>query len=120
VKQYSLTHVTAFYNTYRSLHYILENRVQGELVECGCFLGGTTAFMAILRNELGLLKQVYAFDSFAGFPEGSVEAFMGKTVASPQFDNFKSVVMGNLRDSVGSTEGIPPDRGLRGEHNPWI
>jgi O-methyltransferase len=31
---------------------------------------------------------------------------MGKTVALPQFDNFKSVVMGNLRYSVGSTEGI--------------
>jgi O-methyltransferase len=106
VKQYSMAHVTAFYNTYRSLHYISENRIHGELVECGCFLGGMTAFMAILRNELGLLKQVYAFDSFAGFPDGSVDAFLGKTVGGPQYDNFKSSVMLNLRDSVGSLQGI--------------
>jgi hypothetical protein len=39
---------------------------EGEMVECGCFNGGSTAKLSILAKALG--KQLHVFDSFAGLP----------------------------------------------------
>lgn len=38
----------------------------GDLVECGCYAGGSTAKLSILAKLLG--KRLFVFDSFEGFP----------------------------------------------------
>ncbi len=38
----------------------------GDVVECGCYAGGSTAKLSIIARSLG--KQVFVFDSFEGLP----------------------------------------------------
>jgi O-methyltransferase len=103
---YSMVHVGGFYNAFRAMQYIAANKLRGDIVECGCFLGGMTAFLALLRNEFNLENAVLAFDSFSGFPIGSVDAFLGKPVGGPQYNNFKSAVIENIKAAVGSMHRI--------------
>jgi O-methyltransferase len=105
-KLYSMVHVGGFYNAFRGMQYIAANNLLGDIIECGCFLGGMTAFLALLRNEFHLENAVLAFDSFSGFPIGSVDTFLGKPVGGPQYNNFKSVVVENIQAVVGSNDGI--------------
>ena len=44
---YSMVHVTGFYNVYQPLAYIRDNAIPGDLVECGCGLGGVAIFMRL-------------------------------------------------------------------------
>jgi len=46
--------------------------IPGDIVECGVFRGGGTLLMAQTLKELGLNKQIHAFDSFEGMPEATV------------------------------------------------
>ncbi len=43
--------------------------VPGDIVECGCYRGGTGILMALFLEKHGLDKHVHLFDSFAGLPE---------------------------------------------------
>jgi len=40
----------------------------GPVLECGVFQGGTTVFLARLQRELGLSREILAFDTFQGLP----------------------------------------------------
>lgn len=41
--------------------------IPGDVIECGCFLCGTTVLMARYLRERGCNKQIYACDTFRGF-----------------------------------------------------
>lgn len=41
--------------------------VPGDVIECGCYLCGSTVRMARLLQQQGSTKRIYACDSFAGF-----------------------------------------------------
>jgi O-methyltransferase len=43
--------------------------VDGDVVECGSFKGGSGILMALALKQLGLSKRVHLFDSFEGLPE---------------------------------------------------
>ncbi|MFZ0495630.1 MAG: TylF/MycF/NovP-related O-methyltransferase [Methylocella sp.] len=106
VRPYSMVHATGFYNAYESINYLKEANIEGAIVECGCFLGGMTAFMALVRNELRLAHPIYAFDTFEGFPEGSTDSFLGTPVGGPQYANFREAVQENILKVVGSLDRI--------------
>lgn len=38
------------------------------IVECGVYLGGTTIYMALLQEALGITRKIYALDTFEGMP----------------------------------------------------
>lgn len=42
--------------------------VEGVVVECGCYLGGSTANLSLICEALG--RQLIVYDSFEGLPEG--------------------------------------------------
>jgi O-methyltransferase len=42
---------------------------EGDLVECGCFQGGSTAKLSLLAEVVG--RRLLVFDSFAGLPQAS-------------------------------------------------
>jgi O-methyltransferase len=44
----------------------------GDVIECGCFLCGTTVAMARLLQERGSAKRVFACDTFAGFDPAEI------------------------------------------------
>ena len=43
--------------------------LEGDIVDLGCFKGVTTCFMVEVLQELNIDKKVWAYDSFAGFPD---------------------------------------------------
>jgi O-methyltransferase len=45
---------------------LLSMNAEGDLVECGCFTGGSTAKLSILAKLLG--RRLFVFDSFEGLP----------------------------------------------------
>jgi hypothetical protein len=53
---------------YRSVRYVVENNVRGDLVECGCALGGSAALMALTLQRLGANRALWLFDTFEGLP----------------------------------------------------
>ncbi len=50
---------------------VLSLDADGDLVECGCYAGGSTAKLSILAKLLG--KRLFVFDSFEGFPPATLE-----------------------------------------------
>jgi O-methyltransferase len=73
-KKYTLLGVAKFYNIYRSIEYIARNDIDGDIVECGVFLGGSLAAAAEFANHFGIKgRTLWAFDSFEGFPDTGIE-----------------------------------------------
>lgn len=46
---------------------VLSLRCDGDLVECGCYTGGSTAKLSILASITG--RRLFGYDSFAGLPD---------------------------------------------------
>lgn len=50
---------------------------EGAVVECGVFMGGTTVYVGLLQRFLGLVRPIYALDTFAGMPAPTQKDFGG-------------------------------------------
>jgi O-methyltransferase len=46
----------------------LPSDLTGDIVECGCYQGGSTAKLSVIAKKIG--RKVVVFDSFMGLPEG--------------------------------------------------
>jgi hypothetical protein len=75
---------------YRSVRYVVEHNVPGDLVECGCARGGSAALMALTLAQQKAKRNLWLFDTFEGLPAPTVgdpdyeiaELFTGSCVGS--------------------------------------
>lgn len=67
----------------RELKRVINKNVVGDVVEFGCYLGGTSIFIADTLKSIGNTREFYVYDSFAGLPEKT------KQDMSPLGNNFK-------------------------------
>jgi O-methyltransferase len=107
--QFSLLHVTGFYNVYQTMHYIRRNKLPGDLVECGCFLGGVGIFMALLREHLGMTdRTIWLLDTFEGFPHGEADRLIGQDapINAVRFENFLGDVKDNFAHCLVNSDNI--------------
>jgi O-methyltransferase len=113
-KDYSLVHVTGFYNVFQSFHYLAANKLRGNAVECGCFLGGIAMFMGLLRARLDLADmEIILFDTFEGAPVGSTDVVMGAPFVEPcVLPSYRDAVPETIAQVVGSTRGYRFVEGL--------
>jgi hypothetical protein len=113
-KDYSLVHVTGFYNVYQTLNYVARNRIVGNAVECGCFLGGIAKFMGLLRRHLGLgSMEIILFDTFEGPPVGSTDMMFGTKIETPvALPKYRELVPATINEVVGSLDGYRFVEGL--------
>lgn len=96
-KHFSMVHITGFYNIYQSIRYISKNKLPGDIIECGCFLGGCGIFAGLLLDALNDSgRTIYLFDSFEGFPAGEVDYILGKQVKSSRYQNTEQHVRENI------------------------
>ena len=49
-----------------SVKYVVENNIDGEIVECGVWRGGCSIAMAYILKILGSNKKVYLYDTYSG------------------------------------------------------
>ena len=82
VRMYTMTSAERILALCQSVRYLVQNRVPGDIVECGVWRGGS--IMAVLRT-LKLLnacdRRVWLFDTFCGMPTPTARDvdFAGKT-----------------------------------------
>ena len=105
---YSMVHVPGFYNVYQSLAYIRENAIPGDLVECGCALGGVAIFMRLCLTRWGMDRTIHLFDTFVGPPIGSRDTIHGgqELVWSAAMENHRAGTEENIIEATGSLEGF--------------
>lgn len=105
---FSMVHVPGFYNVYQSLNYIRDNSIPGDLVECGCALGGVAIFMRLCLTRWGMDRTIHLFDTFVGPPIGSRDIIHGgqELVWSAAMENHRVGTEQNIIDVTGSLEGF--------------
>lgn len=111
---YSLVHVPGFFNLYQSMRHVAANRIAGDIVECGCFLGGVAIFLGLMRRELGLTeKRIVLFDTFEGPPVGTRDVAFGRpTETTAALPRYRETAQANIARHVGTSEGYDFIEGL--------
>ena len=81
-KDYTMTTIERMYSLYQSMNYIFKNNIQGDLVECGVWKGGSSMLMAFMLQKYGMAdRKLYLYDTFEGMSEPSEfdKTFTGKS-----------------------------------------
>ena len=99
------------------LDYIVENKIDGEIVECGVFKGANCKFICDYLKTKGLEnKKIYLYDTFEGMPSASSEDININTKKNynyylnhkPKSSNLKNYYryenLNNVETNVLSTE----------------
>lgn len=116
--QYCYAEVTTCENTIACTKYIVDNNIEGDLIECGVAGGGQIALMKKTLGNYGKIRNIVAFDSFEGIPYGlegkdTEQAGIGwipdmdgrlvsTGITSHSLDNCKQ----NIIDCTGDAENI--------------
>lgn len=113
-KDFSLLHVTGFYNVWQSMGHLAANRIPGAFVECGCFLGGVAIFAGLCRRHLGLDgMEIILFDTFEGPPVGSSDMMFGQKIETPaKLPDYRRTVEENIASILGDAAGYRFVEGL--------
>ena len=68
-KPYTMTSVEPMFALYGSVKYIIESDIQGSIVVCGVWRGGSTMLIAKMLSNRNLFdRKIYLFDTFEGMP----------------------------------------------------
>jgi O-methyltransferase len=106
-RPYSVLSTERFYNLFTAIRYLAENRIPGDLVECGVLLGGASLAAAMFCDHFGLSgRKHFLFDTFAGFPPNVVETdFAGNSVVLGSARRFRATV-----EALIARSGLDPAR----------
>lgn len=55
------------WSIYQSLKYICNEKIAGDIVECGVYNGNTLSYIGNIINEFNLKKNIWGYDTFDGF-----------------------------------------------------
>jgi hypothetical protein len=94
VLPYTLVGPERINNLYRLARRIEEERIPGDVIECGVCNGGTAAILARFASRSQMDRTVWLFDSFQGMPEvtkedgvaangETAESHIGKEIGDP-------------------------------------
>lgn len=71
-RPYTMLTIEALYDLYQAVRYVAANNVEGDLVECGAFMGGSVFAAAEWAQRFGIPeRRFFLYDTFCGFPEGT-------------------------------------------------
>ena len=97
IKQNTMVSHSCLVTLYQQVRYILENNIEGDLVECGVWKGGCVGLMAQVQKELGSFRDMHIFDSFIGLPKACEKdsyedqlrfGISSKDVIEASYDNY--------------------------------
>ncbi|MET0555779.1 MAG: TylF/MycF/NovP-related O-methyltransferase [Vicinamibacteria bacterium] len=95
VRPHTMLTVEALYEIQRAVRYLVTSGVDGDLVECGVFMGGAVRAATEWAQTAGLApRRFYLYDTFAGFPEGTAAEtdLLGNEVKMYPHPHFRDVV----------------------------
>jgi hypothetical protein len=119
IAAYTMTSVERQISLIHSIRYLVRHRIEGCIVECGVWRGGSSMASALaLIQEGDTGRDVYLFDTFEGMPPPKdVDRRTDGTPARMLLDrdpdrrgwNWAVAAIDEVRQNMGST-GYPPDR----------
>lgn len=66
-KPYTMTSMERMFALYQATHNILDNRLEGDLVECGVWKGGSSLMMALILKSRNISdKTLFLYDTYEG------------------------------------------------------
>lgn len=83
-RPFTQTTVERLYSLYQSCLYVINNKIEGDLVECGVWKGGSSMMMALTFLSKGVTdKTIFMYDTYEGMSEPSEHdvAFDGELAA---------------------------------------
>ena len=66
VSEYTMTSNLRIFALYQSIKYIINNKIEGDIVECGVWKGGSMMLVAKMLKKVNLIKTLYLYDTFEG------------------------------------------------------
>src|SRR5262249_38520210 len=73
-REYTMTSWERLYALYRSVQYVVENRIPGDIVECSVWRGGSMKLSAHVLLALGVTdRNLFLYDTFEGMTEPDPE-----------------------------------------------
>lgn len=93
-RPYTMLTIEALYELYRAVRYLAASRVDGDLVECGTFMGGGVFAAAEWAHQAAMTpRRFFLYDTFGGFPEGTAPEtdFRGSVVKLYTHPDFLAV-----------------------------
>lgn len=90
-KDYTITSKDRMYALYKSVEYIVKNRIPGDVVECGVWRGGSMMLSAFTLLEMNNTeRKLYLYDTFDGMSEPTDKDVDYKGRTAKQFlDRYK-------------------------------
>jgi hypothetical protein len=74
-REYTMTSWERLYVLYKSVQHVVENRIPGDIVECGVWRGGSMKLAAHVLLALGVTdRTLFLYDTFEGMTEPDPEA----------------------------------------------
>ena len=70
---FTLTSVERMYALYNSVKYIVNSKLEGEIVECGVWRGGSSMLAAITLKKYFSNKKIYLYDTYDGMSKPTKE-----------------------------------------------
>lgn len=71
IRPYTICSYPRLRMLYQTVEIIVEKNIEGDVVECGTFRGGSAALMGLTLNHLNSKRKLWLFDTFEGMPEPS-------------------------------------------------
>ena len=73
-RKFTMTSPERLFSLCQSMRYLAENRIAGDIAECGEWKGGSSMFIAMMAIRLGLQdRQLWLYDTFEGMSEPGEE-----------------------------------------------
>ncbi|MDB4992168.1 MAG: macrocin O-methyltransferase [Parcubacteria group bacterium] len=113
VKEYTMTSFERQHALYRAVQYVTDHHIQGDIVECGVWKGGSTMLIAeTLKSKNDVSRKLYLYDTFAGMSEptskdisrtGSAEK-KWKKLARADFNEWDYASLDEVKQNLKSTQ----------------
>jgi O-methyltransferase len=69
-KPYTMTSIERMYALYNAVKYVVQNKIEGDFVECGVWRGGSSMMIALTLNSMNIKdRKIYLYDTFEGMSE---------------------------------------------------
>ena len=105
--KYSMTNETRMWSLLKSLEYVLNEKIDGDVLECGVWKGGCIGLMDEYLRVNSSQKKIYAYDTYDGMsiPSKYDIDFKGNQITDLVINNYENIygypnkneVMSNLK-----------------------
>lgn len=88
ISKFTLTNPERIVSLIRAIKYIEKNKIEGDIVECGVWKGGSImASLRTLKNLNSFDRDIYLYDTFEGMSEPTEidESFKGESASAAYF-----------------------------------